>query len=64
MSFTSSGGGGAMPSSRLLALLQGLQGASPDGANFSPAAYPRSRLDRSPPPRCGRDGVGLNRPTR
>ena len=49
MSFTSSGGGGAMPSSRLLALMQGLRGAAPQ----DPAADP-------PPPsnRLGLFGGG------
>lgn len=42
MSYTGSDGGGAMPPSRLLALLQGLQGAAPDpGVDLPP---PSKRL--------------------
>lgn len=43
MSFTGSGGGGAMPPSRILALLQSLQGDPSGGAVYPSAAYPQSR---------------------
>ena len=44
MSFTGSDGGGVMPPSRLLALLQGLQGAAPQGLDTDLPPPPSKRL--------------------